>query len=138
MANSPACRRFTGFLYLGLSVREVRRSAAWYTELLGLETVSERVHSDGHVAEVLLREPRTGLLLGMLGHRENSGAAFSEFQTGLDHVEFGVASRYELEAWAARLNGLGINHSGIKDRPGGAMVTFRDPDNIQLEFYHPK
>jgi glyoxylase I family protein len=128
----------TGVLYVGLSVRDVRRSSAWYTKRLGSETVRESIYSDGPLSEVLLREQNTGFLLGLLAHRSNPGEPFSEFRTGLDHVEFGVASREELQAWVARLDGLAISHSGIKDRPGGALVTFRDPDNIQLEFYWPK
>ena len=38
---------------------------------------------------------------------------------------------------AERLAGLGIPHSGVKEPPytKNAMLTFRDPDNIQLEFF---
>ncbi|HXL88115.1 MAG TPA: hypothetical protein VN969_03880 [Streptosporangiaceae bacterium] len=36
-----------------------------------------------------------------------------------------------------RLDELGITHSGIKgpSYTSNAMITFRDPDNIQLEFF---
>ena len=36
-----------------------------------------------------------------------------------------------------RLAELGIANSGVKDfdHTAAVMVTFRDPDNIQLEFY---
>jgi catechol 2,3-dioxygenase-like lactoylglutathione lyase family enzyme len=128
----------TGFLYVGLSVRDVPTSSAWYAKLLGLRTLRESVGADGREGEVLLRDQHSGLLLGLLAHRSNPGDAFSEFRTGLDHIEFGVASRDELEKWVAILDDLGISHSGIKDCPSSALVTFRDPDNIQLEFYWPK
>jgi glyoxylase I family protein len=49
-------------------------------------------------------------------------------------LEFEVAGRDELERWEQRLTALGITHSGIKDH----LITFRDPDNIQLEFFWPK
>ena len=78
------------------------------------------------------------MLLGLLTHRTNQGDAFSEYRTGLDHLEFGVASRQELEAWKARLDDLGIKHSPIKERPTSLILTFRDPDNIQLEFFYTK
>jgi glyoxylase I family protein len=52
----------------------------------------------------------------------------------LDHLEFEVAGRNGLERWRERLTRLGIAHSGIKDH----LITFRDPDNIQLEFFWPK
>lgn len=48
----------------------------------------------------------------------------------------GVADRDELAAWAARLDELGISHTGIRDEKepmAYSTVVFRDPDNIQLE-----
>jgi hypothetical protein len=35
----------------------------------------------------------------------------------------------------ARLEELGIEHSPIAETPVGQVVTLRDPDNIQLEFF---
>ena len=49
----------------------------------------------------------------------------------------GVADRGELEQWANRLDELGIAHGGIKDAHYGSGVSFRDPDNIALEFFCP-
>jgi hypothetical protein len=48
-----------------------------------------------------------------------------------------TARRDDLEEWAARLDELGIPHSGVKQPTytQNAMLTFRDPDNIQLEFF---
>jgi glyoxylase I family protein len=70
------------------------------------------------------------------GHR---GGQFSsgEFRIGLDHIAFGCASREELQSWPTRLDALGIEHGEILDRPYGAGLAFRDPDNIQLEFFLP-
>ena len=128
----------TGLYYVGLSVRDIRVSTAWYTELLGLTTIRERVEGDGRSGEALLRHPRTGMLLGLMAHRSNRGEAFIEFRTGLDHLEFGVTDRAELEAWQARLDELGVQHTRIKERPTAYILTFRDPDQIQLELYAPK
>lgn len=60
-----------------------------------------------------------------------------EFAPGLDHLEFLVAERTDLNEWAERLDSLGIGHSGVKEQlyTRNAMITFRDPDNIQLEFF---
>lgn len=43
----------------------------------------------------------------------------------------------DLVEWAARLDEMGVEHSGIKefDYTADSMLTFRDPDNIQLEFF---
>ena len=62
---------------------------------------------------------------------------FSEFRTGLDHLEFLVERRADLDEWVAHLDALGVAHSGITEPSytRNAMLTFRDPDNIQLEFF---
>jgi len=42
-----------------------------------------------------------------------------------------------LDEWVVRLDDLGVEHSGIKEPSytRNAMLSFRDPDNIQLEFF---
>ena len=47
------------------------------------------------------------------------------------------ARRSDLDSWASRLDELGVRHSGIKQPSytANAMLTFRDPDNIQLELF---
>jgi catechol 2,3-dioxygenase-like lactoylglutathione lyase family enzyme len=95
------------------------------------------VPSDGGPSYVCLEDKGNGLVLCLVGHAAHEGEPFSELRTGLDHLEFLVARSDELDAWAARLDELGIAHSGVK-RPAhteNAMLTFRDPDNIQLEFF---
>lgn len=76
--------------------------------------------------------------LCLASHATDPGA-FSEFRAGLDHLEFLVTQRSDLDSWAARLDELGIRHSGVKEPAytANAMLTFRDPDNIQLEFFWP-
>ena len=53
------------------------------------------------------------------------------------HVAFGCANRGELEKWASRLEELGIKHGGVKDAGYGSGLSFRDPDNLPLEFFSP-
>ncbi len=90
----------------------------------------------GHIEQVFLVEPRTGLPLCLVDHARDPDA-FDERRVGLDHLEFLVANRSDLDAWAAQLDELAITHSGVKEPPytSNAMITFRDPDNIQLEFF---
>jgi hypothetical protein len=47
-----------------------------------------------------------------------------------------MARRSGLDSWASRLDELGIRRSGVKQPSytANAMLTFRDPDNFQLEF----
>jgi catechol-2,3-dioxygenase len=127
----------TGRIEVNLTVRDPSRSAVWYSELLGLEQRSDYTGDDGQLRYVVLREPATGFILGLVGHATNSGEAFNETNAGLDHLEFLVDRRDDLDGWAERLNELGIPHSGVKDLDytPNRMLTFRDPDNIQLEFF---
>ena len=48
-----------------------------------------------------------------------------------------VADRGELEKWQKTLDDLGINHGGIVDAHYGSGLSFKDPDNIALEFFAP-
>jgi catechol 2,3-dioxygenase-like lactoylglutathione lyase family enzyme len=127
----------TGRVEVNLSVRDPERSAAWYAEVLGMQQRYDRAAAHRGLRYISLTEPTSGLVLCLVGHATNDGKPFSENRTGLDHVEFLVDRREDLSAWAARLDGLGIPHSGVKepDYTANAMLTFRDPDNIQLEFF---
>jgi glyoxylase I family protein len=135
--NTRRVPAITGRLEVNLSVRNPVRSAAWYTRLLGMVQHYDHAASDGSLRYICLEEPYSGLVLCLVGHRSNPGEEFSEARTGLDHLEFVVGQRGDLDDWAERLDALGIEHSGVKelDYSPNAMVTFRDPDNIQLEFY---
>jgi glyoxylase I family protein len=119
-----------------LTVSDAARSAAWYCDLLGLPETGRYVQPGGRVASVQLGQPRSALELCLVEHGEEAGT-FSEFRAGLDHLEFVVSRRSELDSWASRLDELGIRHSGVKQPAytANAMLTFRDPDNIQLEFF---
>ena len=92
---------------------------------------------DGDLRYICLVEPSSNLVLCLVGHATNPGEPFSEVRTGLDHLEFLVGSRDDLYEWAERLDELHIAHSGVKELSytENAMLTFRDPDNIQLEFF---
>jgi catechol 2,3-dioxygenase-like lactoylglutathione lyase family enzyme len=125
---------FERVMYVGLSVTDAQRSATWYREVLGFETERENVAATARTSdwdEVLLRHPHSNVRIGLLRHLANDGGPFSEFRTGLDHVEFEVASLDELDRWRHRLDSAGVPHSGARPH----IVTFRDPDNIQLELY---
>jgi glyoxylase I family protein len=128
---------FRRVMYIAFSVTDARASAEWYRNVLGMTT--ERANFGGGVwasdwDEVLLIHPGSGLRIALLQHPSNDGQPFSEFRTGLDHIEFEVGSMRELDAWRRKLDELGIPYSGARPH----IVTFRDPDNIQLEFFCPE
>jgi glyoxylase I family protein len=60
---------------------------------------------------------------------------FNERRVGLDHLAFACADRAELDGWKTRLDELGIANGGVVDASYGSGLSFRDPDNIALEFF---
>jgi glyoxylase I family protein len=129
----------TGVSHIELTVRDVDRSATWYQHVLGMQVL--RAYSQHPTAGVNARivhlfHPATGLVVGLVQHEQSAAdAVFSEFQIGLDHLSFAVESHAELEAWAEHLEARGVEHSPIRDHAYGAVLVFRDPDNIQLELF---
>jgi glyoxylase I family protein len=126
---------FPGLHHVAVTVSDLDRSREWYGKLFGSDPVlDEEADVFYHCVFAL----DGGALFGLHTHSTaNDHPEFSEFRTGLDHVSFGLSSRSELETWAKKLDELGINHGGIKDAPYGSGVSFRDPDNIALEFFAP-
>ena len=125
----------TGVNHVNFTVRDLKKSAAWYVEALGLTKLWE-LEDVGQGAKVIMVHPGSQLMIGLTEHTSNPGDRFSEFRTGLDHASFSVATHQELEAWKARFEELGVEHSPINQTPRGAWeLVFRDPDNIQLELF---
>ena len=125
---------FPAVAHVAVTVSDLSRSRAWYLQLFGAEPVLDEDTGPFHHVVWLL----DGTLFGIHGHQNpSSSAPFDELQPGLDHVAFGCATRSDLDQWESRLNELGITHGGIVDAPYGSGLSFRDPDNIALEFFAP-
>jgi len=124
---------FRGISHLDLSVSDLDASAAWYVEVLGLRQLV-RSEVDQRSMVVLLH-PDSGLIIGLNRHHTIPVGRFDERNVGLDHVGFAVAERADLDEWERRLTELGVVHSPVEDTPVGTALVFRDPDNIQLEFW---
>lgn len=125
----------SGIHHVALNVRSVEESVHWYCEVLGFAPLFP--YDTDAFERRLVRHP-SGVVLGLTRHRHpDADTPFSERRTGLDHLAFAVADRSLLEAWAQRLTAAGVEHSGVKVTPttGSALVSFRDPDGIQLEVY---
>ena len=120
-----------GISHIDLTVTNRDRSERFYTDVLGFEVVKRvdkpefrlaDMRHPGLATEVCVRQPAT-----------NDGARFDELRTGLDHLSFEVATRAELERWQEHLDRHGVPYTPIIDASYGAVLVFRDPDNIQLE-----
>jgi catechol 2,3-dioxygenase-like lactoylglutathione lyase family enzyme len=125
---------FPGVTHVAVTVTDLDRSRSWYRQLFGADPVlDEDTGPFCHVVWLL-----GGTLFGIHRHATSSSAEpFDELRPGLDHVAFGCAGRAELDQWATRLDALGIAHGGVIDAPYGSGLSFRDPDNIALEFFAP-
>jgi glyoxylase I family protein len=126
---------FPTITHVALTVSDLKRSVPWYQALFGVEPViDEDTGPFHHVVWLLGGQTLVGL------HQfpnSSSNEAFSESRPGLDHLAFACANRSELEGWEARLGELGVKCGGIVDAPYGSGLSFRDPDNIALEFFAP-
>lgn len=87
----------SGRVEVNLTVRDPARSAAWYGELLGLEQRYDYTSDDGQLRYVVVQDLAIGFVLGLVGHGADSGEVFDETTTGLDHLEFLVDRRGDLD-----------------------------------------
>ena len=125
---------FPAVAHVAVTVSDLAESRRWYQRLFESDPVlDEDAGAFHHVVWAF-----GGTLFGIHDHGSRFEAqSFSEFRPGLDHVAFGCASRDDLEVWQSRLDELGVAHGGIVDAPYGSGLSFRDPDNIALEFFAP-
>jgi len=125
---------FPGLNHVAVTVTDLDRSRRWYQRLFGMDPVlDEDTGSFHHVVWLL-----GGTLFGIHQHAQPSSAeSFDALRPGLDHVAFGCANRAELVQWETQLNSLDIAHGGVVEAPYGSGLSFRDPDNIALEFFAP-
>lgn len=126
---------FPALTHVALPVSDLPRSVSLYRQLFDKDPVlDEDTGPFRHVVWMI----GDGTVIGLHQHTnlESTGPA-SEFRPGLDHLAFACSDRSDLETWKQRLDDLGIPNGGIVDASYGSGVSFRDPDNIPLEFFAP-
>ena len=126
---------FPGVTHVALTVTDMDRIRPWYENLIGGPPVIDEDTGPFRHAVWLLGGQT---LVGLHQFPDLHGSdPFDERTPGLDHVAFACANRAELEQWESKLNELGVTNGGIVDAPYGSGLSFRDPDNIALEFFAP-
>jgi catechol 2,3-dioxygenase-like lactoylglutathione lyase family enzyme len=125
---------FPAITHVAVTVKDLDVSVPWYTALLGADPVLDE--DTGPFRHVVWSIDGTLLGLHHFPDGDTSGG-FDERRLGLDHIAFGCTDRAELESWQAHLESLGIDHGGIVDAGYGSGLSFRDPDNLPLEFFAP-
>jgi len=126
---------FPGLQHVAITVSDLERSTRWYAALFGAEPVLDEDEDSGTFHHTVFALDG-GMLFGLHTHMGGeSGEVFDERRTGLDHISFALPGSAELERWRDRLDELGVAHGGIKKAHYGSGISFRDPDNIALEFF---
>ncbi|HET6597293.1 MAG TPA: VOC family protein [Anaerolineales bacterium] len=121
----------SGLNHIIMTIKDVKISQAFYSELLGFEV---EPLADGF----FLRTGGVAIFFFPSG-RPIPDDRFSEFRIGLDHLSFNAPSEAALQKLAEQLQAAGVETKGVETyHTGNKYVAFRDPDNIQLEYWLPK
>jgi catechol 2,3-dioxygenase-like lactoylglutathione lyase family enzyme len=113
--------------HIKLTVSDLSKSLAFYSLLPGFKLVADKPHFkmfyNGH------------FYLGLYDHEGNQKEKrFDERNVGMDHVAFAVLSEKDLEEAVKFFDEHSIPHGEIEKLSNGThILSFRDPDNIQLE-----
>jgi catechol 2,3-dioxygenase-like lactoylglutathione lyase family enzyme len=119
-----------GLNHIILTISDVPKSRVFYGDLLGfdlIEVADGFYFVSGGVAFFLFpsRHPL-------------SDDRFNEFRIGLDHLAFAAPTEAALKSLAEKLSAAGVETQGVEQyHTGNKYVAFRDPDNIQLEYWLP-
>jgi catechol-2,3-dioxygenase len=123
----------TGLSHVQLLVSDVAASAKWYGAVLGLVPFAD----DPDIGYVALQH-RGGRFVVVLTRAAAPHEASSDLSGGgLDHLALAVPDGPALEAWAARLTDVGIDHDGVVLEGGHPSLQLRDPDGIAIELVAP-
>ena len=136
----------TSLHHVAIRVQDQEASKRWYEDVLGLETLAIPVSAP--TTSIWKGAPESGNLYAIQAGPtfvilqpplEGTPAddRFSEHRIGVDHLGFGVEDRAELEGLVESLRANRVETQGIEMDPvlGKEYVAFRDPDNVQWEFY---
>lgn len=125
--DPDASRRFYEDV-LGFSFLEIPVSGAFIADWKGAPSDGKLLAMQAGNTFVILEPPLEGT---------GTDDRFSERRIGVDHLAFGVDAREDLQRVEGALRDAGVETAGIEHDPvlDKDYVAFRDPDNVQCEFY---
>lgn len=132
----------TGLHHIRLTVTDIERSKAFYSQLLGIdpaidfttESLDSGVSTDAHRFFGGCTYAFGDQLLGLRPVAQ-PGDRFDSTRVGLDHLSLGVHTIDDLHRAAERLDHLHVPHGGVSELAdlGIAILSLQDPDDINLE-----
>jgi glyoxylase I family protein len=136
----------TSLHHVAIRVQDPDRSRAFYEQVLGLSFLELPVGPEmttawrGAPSEGTMLATQAGdtfVILSPPLEGTPDDDRFSERRIGIDHLAFGVDDRATLVELVGRLRADGVETAGIETDPvlNKEYVAFRDPDNVQWEFY---
>jgi glyoxylase I family protein len=131
--------------HIRLTVTDIERSREFYTGLLGFSVAAEAPHSDDPKSDPSYPVLWGGVVMAkgnyLLGLRPVAakGDQFDENRVGLDHLSFSLENRAALDEAIRVLDERGVPRGEVRELTsfGICVLSFRDPDNIQLELTSP-
>ena len=118
-----------GIHHVKVPVTNLATSRQFYEALFGLAMLREFPDGDGVVRGVAY-QPVGGVSLAL---REDPERAIA--LAGYDLLAFAVERAAGIDAWVARLDSLGIEHSEPVPGAVGTVVGFDDPDHLKIVLY---
>lgn len=118
-----------GIAHTTLTVKDIQRTRNFYEQLFQVELAMDNGKSFSLLA--------VGVPCWFVQWKKQyPGDWFDERRIGLDHIAFLIETIDELKSLIKRLNELGVINAGLERFDSKyPYVAFRDPDNIQVEFF---
>ena len=132
--------------HVAIRVQDPERSRRFYEDVLGLAFMELPVGAvmtsswrgaPEHGVMLATQAGDTFVILSPPLEGTPDDDRFSERRIGVDHLAMGIDDRSTLEELVERLANAGVETAGIETDPvlDKEYVAFRDPDNVQWEFY---
>src|SRR4030081_2160864 len=126
----PTEHQIRGLGPIMLSVQDLSRTAAVLTGVMNMTRVRDYGYQDVAVHVFAMGKGGVAAELHVI---EQKGPVARQGAGGVHHVAFRTPDDTQYEAWAQRLNELGVRNSGPIDRFYFRSLYFREPNGILFE-----